>query len=76
MMHDHYEIRASNNLPSAQATYLKKSPSPTENKALPGASGSDPGRGLRCFIQNGETQKIPEPTLSVLSMGGWVPVLG
>merc|ERR1719264_1425492 len=28
-----------------KATYLKKSPSPTENKALPGASGSDPGRG-------------------------------
>merc|ERR1712172_120920 len=28
-----------------KATYLKKSPSPTENKTLPGALSSDPGRG-------------------------------
>merc|ERR1711971_621594 len=32
-----------------KATYLKKSPSPTENKTLPGALSSDPGRGLGPF---------------------------
>ena len=42
---------------STQATYLKKSPSPTENKTLPGALSSDLGKGLRCFIKNGETRK-------------------
>ena len=68
-------LRASNNLPSAQATYLKKSPSPTENKALPGASGSDPGRGLRCLIQNGETQKsiLGDSWANTVSIvNGWV----